>query len=221
MYSTTTQKRTLKSSGHDSNEDVWLITPEQREYYTNQFKTLLPDTKGLLSGADSKEFFEKSKLPTAELSKIWQLSDVNKDGTLSLAEFCTAMHLVVARKHKVDLPDQLPASLIPVIGSSQEEVGLPKQVTPARSVTPPTPSAKKDENWATFADSPFPAAPSPSSQSPANFDFASISPDPDANIFQPVALHVAPDGKTVKIAPDTGGRQRTHSGMQQGYYGQN
>ncbi|XP_033635242.1 ralBP1-associated Eps domain-containing protein 1-like isoform X4 [Asterias rubens] len=210
-----------KSSGHDSSEDVWLITPEQREYYTNQFKTLIPNTKGLLSGADSKEFFEKSKLPTAELSKIWQLSDVNKDGTLSLAEFCTAMHLVVARKHKVDLPDQLPASLIPVISPNQEEapyfipaVGVPKQVTtPARSVTPPTPSTKKekDENWATFADSPFPATQSPSSQSPANFDFASISPDPDANIFQPVALHVAPDGKTVKIAPDAEGRQRTHS----------
>ncbi|XP_033635241.1 ralBP1-associated Eps domain-containing protein 1-like isoform X3 [Asterias rubens] len=177
-----------KSSGHDSSEDVWLITPEQREYYTNQFKTLIPNTKGLLSGADSKEFFEKSKLPTAELSKIWQLSDVNKDGTLSLAEFCTAMHLVVARKHKVDLPDQLPASLIPVISPNQEEapyfipaVGVPKQVTtPARSVTPPTPSTKKEK-------------------------------DEDANIFQPVALHVAPDGKTVKIAPDAEGRQRTHS----------
>lgn len=39
-----------KSSGHDSSEDVWLITPEQREYYTNQFKTLIPNTKGLLSG---------------------------------------------------------------------------------------------------------------------------------------------------------------------------
>ncbi|XP_071801008.1 ralBP1-associated Eps domain-containing protein 1-like isoform X2 [Asterias amurensis] len=170
-----------KSSGHDSSEDVWLITPEQREYYTKQFKTLIPNTKGLLSGADSKEFFEKSKLPTAELSKIWQLSDVNKDGTLSLAEFCTAMHLVVARKHKVDLPDQLPASLIPVIGPNQEEVGVPKQVTtPARSITPPTPSTKKEK-------------------------------DEDANIFQPVALHVAPDGKTVKIAPDAEGRQRTHS----------
>ena len=59
--------------------------------------------------------------------RIWRqndtchVSDVNKDGTLSLAEFCTAMHLVVARKHKVDLPEQLPACLIPVIGPKQEE----------------------------------------------------------------------------------------------------
>ena len=54
-----------------------------------------------------------------------QLSDVNKDGTLSLAEFCTAMHLVVARKHKVDLPDQLPASLVPVISLKQDEGQIP------------------------------------------------------------------------------------------------
>ncbi|XP_022098199.1 ralBP1-associated Eps domain-containing protein 1-like [Acanthaster planci] len=122
-------------SVHDGTEDVWLITPEQRVYYTKQFMTLQPDPNGLLSGADSKEFFEKSKLPTAELSKIWQLSDVNKDGTLSLAEFCTAMHLVVARKHKVELPEQLPSSLIPVIGPKQDEVLHPLQSTPARSVT--------------------------------------------------------------------------------------
>ncbi|XP_038059152.1 ralBP1-associated Eps domain-containing protein 1-like isoform X3 [Patiria miniata] len=205
------------STMHDGNEDVWLITPEQRVYYTKQFTTLQSDPNGLLSGADSKEFFEKSKLPTAELSKIWQLSDVNKDGTLSLAEFCTAMHLVVARKHKVELPEQLPASLIPVIGPKQDEVPTfippvshPLQSTPARSVTPPTPN-KTDENWATFTDSPFPAPPSPSSQSPANFDFASISPDPEAKIFQPIALHVKPDGKTVTIADETGNRPRTHS----------
>ncbi|XP_038059151.1 ralBP1-associated Eps domain-containing protein 1-like isoform X2 [Patiria miniata] len=198
------------STMHDGNEDVWLITPEQRVYYTKQFTTLQSDPNGLLSGADSKEFFEKSKLPTAELSKIWQLSDVNKDGTLSLAEFCTAMHLVVARKHKVELPEQLPASLIPVIGPKQDEVSHPLQSTPARSVTPPTPN-KTDENWATFTDSPFPAPPSPSSQSPANFDFASISPDPEAKIFQPIALHVKPDGKTVTIADETGNRPRTHS----------
>ena len=38
------------------------------------------------------------------------------------------------------------------------------------------------QNWATFADSPFPATQSPSSQSPANFDFASISPDPVSTV---------------------------------------
>ena len=33
-----------------------------------------------------------------ELRQIWQLSDVTKDGCLSLEEFLTAMHLVVLRR---------------------------------------------------------------------------------------------------------------------------
>ena len=59
---------------------------------------------------------------------------MNKDGTLSLAEFCTAMHLVVARKHKVDLPDQLPACLIPVIGPIPEEGTVQWGVAPMTSI---------------------------------------------------------------------------------------
>ena len=43
-----------------------------------------------------------------------QLSDVTKDGALSLEEFCTAMHLVVLRRNNIKLPDILPDKLIPV-----------------------------------------------------------------------------------------------------------
>ena len=42
-----------------------------------------------------------------------QLSDVNRDGALSLDEFCTAMHLVVLRRNDIDLPDTLPPVLQP------------------------------------------------------------------------------------------------------------
>ncbi|CAF5129685.1 unnamed protein product, partial [Rotaria socialis] len=61
----------------------------------------------------AKEFFERSHLPTSELSQIWNLSDVNHDGALSLAEFCTAMHLVVLRVNGFELPDELPTQLQP------------------------------------------------------------------------------------------------------------
>ena len=44
-----------------------------------------------------------------------QLSDVNKDGALSLDEFCTAMHLVVLRRNDVQLPESLPPSLMPYL----------------------------------------------------------------------------------------------------------
>lgn len=38
------------SSETESIDDVWSITDEQRDYYVNQFKTMQPDLKGLISG---------------------------------------------------------------------------------------------------------------------------------------------------------------------------
>jgi len=56
-----------------------------------------------------------------------QLSDVNRDGALSLDEFCTAMHLVVLRRNDIELPDTLPPVLQPYTplvtsGTSPESV---------------------------------------------------------------------------------------------------
>ena len=46
---------------------------EQRDYYISQFEKLQPDLHGAVSGPSAKEFFEKSKLPVADLSRIWQV----------------------------------------------------------------------------------------------------------------------------------------------------
>ena len=94
-------------------DDIWTIKPKLLSYYETQFKTMQTNLNGFITGAVAKPFFEKSKLPLAELSKIWELSDVTKDGVLSFAEFCTAMHLVVLRVRNFDLPNELPAKLQP------------------------------------------------------------------------------------------------------------
>lgn len=49
------------------------------------------------------------------LSVSRQLSDVTKDGALSLAEFKLAMHLVVLRRNNITLPKKLPPSLVPPV----------------------------------------------------------------------------------------------------------
>ncbi len=82
-------------------------------YYTTQFFSMQPNPRGSIPGALAKEFFEKSRLPISELRKIWQLSDVTKDGCLSLEEFLTAMHLVVLRRNDIPLPEELPETLQP------------------------------------------------------------------------------------------------------------
>ncbi|XP_068581590.1 ralBP1-associated Eps domain-containing protein 2 isoform X2 [Cebidichthys violaceus] len=94
-----------------ADDDPWRITEEQLEYYTNQFKSLQPDLGALILGTIAKNFFTKSKLPIPELSHIWELSDVDRDGALTFSEFCTAFHLIVARKNGYPLPESLPPTL--------------------------------------------------------------------------------------------------------------
>ncbi|XP_040896765.1 ralBP1-associated Eps domain-containing protein 2 isoform X1 [Toxotes jaculatrix] len=106
-----------------SDDDPWRITEEQLEYYTNQFKSLQPDLGALILGAVAKNFFTKSKLPIPELSHIWELSDVDRDGALTFSEFCTAFHLIVARKNGYPLPESLPPTLRP--GFMQQEEDIP------------------------------------------------------------------------------------------------
>ncbi|XP_045851913.1 ralBP1-associated Eps domain-containing protein 2 isoform X5 [Meles meles] len=94
-------------------EEPWRITEEQREYYINQFRSLQPDPSSFISGTVAKNFFTKSKLSIPELSYIWELSDADCDGALTLPEFCAAFHLIVARKNGYPLPEGLPPTLQP------------------------------------------------------------------------------------------------------------
>lgn len=104
-------------------DDPWRITEEQLQYYTNQFKSLQPDLGALILGAVAKDFFTKSKLPIPELSHIWELSDVDRDGALTFPEFCTAFHLIVARKNGYPLPESLPPTLR--LGFVEQEEDVP------------------------------------------------------------------------------------------------
>ncbi|XP_051954411.1 ralBP1-associated Eps domain-containing protein 1-like isoform X5 [Xyrauchen texanus] len=141
-----------QNSGYD---DPWKITDEQRQYYINQFKTIQADLTGLIPGSAAKEFFTKSKLPILELSHIWELSDFDKDGALTLDEFCAAFHLVVARKNGYDLPEKLPESLMPKLIDLDDSAGVPEpapevdfsaspvEVTPNKSPSMPS----LNQNW--------------------------------------------------------------------------
>ncbi|XP_067901628.1 ralBP1-associated Eps domain-containing protein 1 isoform X7 [Heterodontus francisci] len=190
-----------QSSAYD---DPWKITDEQRQYYINQFKNIQSDLNGFIPGSAAKEFFTKSKLPILELSHIWELSDFDKDGALTLDEFCAAFHLVVARKNGYDLPEKLPESLMPKLidlddsgGDADQgsETGFstsPAEVPPSKSPSMPSlnqtwPELNQgSEQWETFSER------SSSSQTLTQFDSNIAPADPDTAIVHPVPIRMTP-----------------------------
>ncbi|CAL8343897.1 unnamed protein product [Gadus morhua 'NCC'] len=131
--------------------DPWRISEEQREYYTNQFRGLQPDLGALILGTVAKNFFTKSKLPIPELSHIWELSDVDRDGALTFSEFCTAFqphHRFVDQD--LDSPDT-PGSAEPLIVF--DDVGLSGKPKDRSGLDRLKPSLLKQEMTSESADS--------------------------------------------------------------------
>lgn len=82
-------------------------------FMTNSTNSALSNTKSSIY----RLFFEKSRLSVSDLRKIWQLSDINKDGLLTLEEFSIAMHLIVLRRNNIPVPETLPTCLVPRVDS--------------------------------------------------------------------------------------------------------
>ncbi|KAJ1816551.1 hypothetical protein LPJ60_005265 [Coemansia sp. RSA 2675] len=97
----------LASSPH------WDVTPDERMRYDQFFRNLDQQRAGYLSGDVPVNFFLKSKLPEASLSKIWDLADISHNGRLDIEEFSVAMHLINAHLAGDAIPDRLPATLVP------------------------------------------------------------------------------------------------------------
>lgn len=140
-------------------------------------------------------FFEKSRLPVQELRKIWQLADITKDGALSLQEFSTAMHLVVLRRNHIELPEVLPAQLLP---GSETPLSVSLETEPILS--PQTKDSAKE--WTKFVDSPTSSVSSPGPK-PVNFDFQKITLDKDPKILHPVPLRLTPECSSTQVDDQT------------------
>ncbi|KAJ2719964.1 hypothetical protein GGI07_004903 [Coemansia sp. Benny D115] len=91
----------------------WDVTKEERVRYGQFFDSLDTQRLGYLSGDVPVDFFLKSKLPEVALSKIWDLADISHNGKLNRDEFAVAMHLINLRLANGQIPDTLPATLVP------------------------------------------------------------------------------------------------------------
>jgi Cytoskeletal-regulatory complex EF hand len=94
----------------EDTQGVWALQGHV-SLYKAQFDQISRD--GLVSGAGAKSLLTATGLPTNKLRKIWELSDIDKDGHLDLQEFVIAMYLTEVSKSGDDLPARLDPEMIP------------------------------------------------------------------------------------------------------------
>ncbi|XP_058664220.1 epidermal growth factor receptor substrate 15 isoform X2 [Ammospiza caudacuta] len=102
----------LLLSGTASSDLPWAVKLEDKVKYDSIFDSLNP-VNGLLSGDKVKPVLLNSKLPVDILGRVWELSDIDRDGMLDRDEFAVAMFLVYCALEKEPVPMSLPAALVP------------------------------------------------------------------------------------------------------------
>ncbi|XP_069956145.1 epidermal growth factor receptor substrate 15-like 1 isoform X2 [Cherax quadricarinatus] len=124
---------------------VWTITPADRARYDQIFNSLGPEANKL-HGNKVRSVMLNSKLPMETLGKIWDLSDMDKDGSLDRVEFSLAMHLIYKVLENNPLPPSVPQEML----SSAQRAGVAQGPVPAPLAPPsqilPQNSAKQQPN---------------------------------------------------------------------------
>uniref|UniRef100_A0A3Q3W931 Uncharacterized protein n=1 Tax=Mola mola TaxID=94237 RepID=A0A3Q3W931_MOLML len=120
-----TSSPSLSSTPSASGELHWAVRPEEKSTFDGIFESLFP-VNGLLSGDKVKPILINSKLPLDVLGKVWDLSDIDKDGHLDKDEFAVAMHLVYRALEKEPVPALLPSTLVPLSKRKKSLVSVPR-----------------------------------------------------------------------------------------------
>uniref|UniRef100_A0A1I7VHU6 Intersectin-1 n=1 Tax=Loa loa TaxID=7209 RepID=A0A1I7VHU6_LOALO len=121
----------------------WTIPHHNKLKYCQQFNQLDKTRIGSLSGVHARNILAQSQLPNSVLAEIWNLSDYNKDGRLSVEEFCVAMHLIDSVKAGYLLPKTLPSELA---------THCSRSVSDSPVLDPNAPPAQKIQIPKTFED---------------------------------------------------------------------
>lgn len=89
---------------------VWCMEP-----FINEYKVEFDQNQsgGFVSGMKVKDILTASNMDIKTLRKIWDLSDIDKDGQLDLQEFVIAKFLTSRVLEGDELPTQLDADMIP------------------------------------------------------------------------------------------------------------
>merc|ERR1719232_1787064 len=71
----------------------WSIPQQKRVQYMAQFQANDKAKTGFLAAVQARSILLQTGLAQQTLASVWNLSDIDKDGKLSVEEFILAMHL--------------------------------------------------------------------------------------------------------------------------------
>ncbi|CAN6285820.1 unnamed protein product [Urochloa humidicola] len=100
------------SAGISNSASQWpKISQSDIQKYMKVFGDVDRDRDGKITGAEARTLFLSWRLPREVLKQVWDLSDQDNDGMLSLREFCIALYLMERHRAGTPLPPALPDSL--------------------------------------------------------------------------------------------------------------
>ncbi|KAL6648861.1 hypothetical protein ACP70R_013085 [Stipagrostis hirtigluma subsp. patula] len=100
------------SAGVSNSASQWpKVTQSDIQKYMKVFGDVDRDRDGKITGAEARTLFLSWRLPREILKQVWDLSDQDNDGMLSLREFCIALYLMERHRAGTPLPPVLPDSL--------------------------------------------------------------------------------------------------------------
>uniref|UniRef100_A0A674PPB5 Epidermal growth factor receptor pathway substrate 15 n=1 Tax=Takifugu rubripes TaxID=31033 RepID=A0A674PPB5_TAKRU len=117
-----------------------FVSPEEKMKFDSVFDSLGP-VGGILTGDKVKPVLLNSKLPVDILGRVWELSDIDRDGMLDRDEFSVAMYLVYRALEGEPVPMSLPPPLVPP--SKRKKPSVP----PAMPLLPSPPSMCFSFQW--------------------------------------------------------------------------
>ncbi|KAL1022436.1 hypothetical protein UPYG_G00027600 [Umbra pygmaea] len=124
--------------GGVSIDGPWVVKMEEKLKFDGIFDSLSP-AGGMLSGEKVKPVLLNSKLPVDVLGRVWELSDLDRDGMLDRDEFAVAMYLVYRALEGEPVPMALPALLVP----PSKRKKPPVSSSPVMPLLPSPPSVKE------------------------------------------------------------------------------
>ncbi|WFD29767.1 hypothetical protein MSPP1_000779 [Malassezia sp. CBS 17886] len=140
QFQTQLQNLTVEQQGTAKPKIPWTLSKEERKSYDNIFRAWDAKRTGFISGDVAREVFGQSGLEREKLLQVWHLADTENRGKLNLAEFHVAMALIYRALNGNEVPQELPAEIVPSSARDLSESvdflkDLLKQDTSVRNAT--------------------------------------------------------------------------------------